>query len=117
MLAPCKELLEASTPSIPPIQATYQQVESQLEVHDYFNLLLKQEPTHSKETKLIQPKMRIKLFNWLEKLALETFNFSKYTLLTAGNIIDQYLEKTNEAPSSLQLIGCAGLFLASKLRE
>ncbi len=38
-------------------------------------------------------------------------------MITAGSIIDQYLEKTNETPNSLQLIGCTGLFLASKLRE
>lgn len=77
MLAPCTTFPEAPTPNIPPIRATYQHVESQLEVHDYFNLLLKQEPVHHKEKKLIQPKMKGKLLNWLEKVALETFCFSK----------------------------------------
>jgi len=35
--------------------------------------------------------MRSKLLGWLEKLALETFNFSKETLITASIIIDTYL--------------------------
>ena len=61
--------------------------------------------------------MRTKLFNWLEKIALHTFNFSTQTLIIASTIIDQYLAKTNEAPNTLQLIGCTGLLLASKLKE
>ena len=70
MFASCPLVSCTPTPNTPPIQATYQQVEAQLELHDYFNCLLKQEPPKLNEQKAILPRMRSKLLGWLEKLAL-----------------------------------------------
>jgi len=61
--------------------------------------------------------MRTKLVSWLEKLSLETFQFSIDTLLLAIKILDEYLCLTNESSKTLQLIGCASLYLAAKARE
>ena len=61
--------------------------------------------------------MRTKLIAWLEKLSLETFQFTIDTLLLAIKILDEYLCLTNESPKVLQLIGCACLYLAAKTRE
>lgn len=54
---------------------------------------------------------------WLEKLSLNTFKFGRGTFITAVLILDQHLMQTDDAPSSLQLIGCACLLVASKLTE
>ena len=67
--------------------------------------------------KLISKKMRIKLISWLQKLSVETFEFSTETLLLTIRVLDEYLCLTNEAPSQLQLIGCAALYLAAKTSE
>lgn len=67
--------------------------------------------------KLISKKMRIKLLNWLEKLTFETFEFSVQTFIESIQILDQYLSLTNEPSTSLQLIGCACLYLSSKKHE
>ena len=91
------DLSEQETmPFIPPIVKTYQGVQQQLDVHEYFSVLHKQETSKVPKEKNITPKMRAKLLAWLEKLALETFHFSRQTLITASVIVDQYLEKTNE---------------------
>lgn len=65
----------------------------------------------------ITAKMRGKLLGWLEKLCLTTFKFHRGTFITAVLILDQHLQKNDESPSSLQLLGCASLFIASKLTE
>lgn len=64
--------------------------------------------------KLISKKMRVKLINWLEKLTFETFEFSIQTFIKTIQILDLYLSLTNEPSTSLQLIGCACLYLSSK---
>jgi hypothetical protein len=91
MLASCENLPIDPTPLNPPIQEAYQQVEQKLNIQDYFNILQKQETSKNSQQKLISPKMRAKLFGWLEKLALETFHFTRDTLITASAIIDQHL--------------------------
>lgn len=64
--------------------------------------------------KLISKKMRVKLINWLEKLTFEIFEFSIQTFIKTIKILDLYLSLTNEPSTSLQLIGCACLYLSSK---
>ena len=64
--------------------------------------------------KLISKKMRVKLINWLEKLTFEIFEFSIQTFIKTIQILDLYLSLTNEPSTSLQLIGCACLYLSSK---
>lgn len=64
--------------------------------------------------KLISKKMRVKLINWLEKLTFETFEFSIQTFIKTIQILNLYLSLTNEPSTSLQLIGCACLYLSSK---
>lgn len=61
--------------------------------------------------------MRNKLLSWLEKLSMSTFKFRRGTFITAILILDQHLMQNDDAPSSLQLIGCAALLIASKLNE
>lgn len=65
----------------------------------------------------ITVKMRGKLIGWLEKLALNTFKFKRTTYITSLLILDQYLEKAEESPSNLQLLGCTALLIASKMCE
>ena len=95
MLVTSSTLVSEPAPVSPPIVHTYQTVQKQLDVHEYFSVLHKQEPSKLTKEKDITPRMRAKLLGWLEKVGLETFNFSKATLLSASSIVDQYLEKTN----------------------
>lgn len=68
-------------------------------------------------TTAVTLKMRGKLIGWLEKLAMTTFKFHRTTFISSVLILDQYLERAEESPSNLQLLGCTALLIASKLGE
>jgi hypothetical protein len=61
--------------------------------------------------------MRGKLLGWLEKLSLNTLKFHRSTFINSILILDQYLEKSDDSPSQLQLLGCTSLMIASKYNE
>ena len=61
--------------------------------------------------------MRGKLLVWLEKVSISTFKFSRATFIDSILILDQYLEKVDDPPASLQLLGCSALIISSKLNE
>lgn len=54
---------------------------------------------------------------WLEKVSISTFKFSRATFIDSILILDQYLEKVDDPPASLQLLGCSALIISSKLNE
>ena len=70
MLLSCDPQSSEPSPARPPMQANYKQVQSQLEAHDFFAVLNKQETPKVMKEKEISLKMRSKLLGWLEKLAL-----------------------------------------------
>lgn len=65
----------------------------------------------------IKPKMVTKVLTWLEKLCRETLAFSTHTLQLAARILVEYLVLVDEPVCNLQLLGCACLYLSSKILE
>lgn len=61
--------------------------------------------------------MRARLIEWLAEVCHE-YQYRRETLYTASAYVDSYLSiKENAKRSKLQLIGCAGLFLAGETLE
>lgn len=59
--------------------------------------------------------MFTKVAIWMEKLCLETLDFSSETYEISVKILKKYLEKNDESPKVLQMLGCTALHIASKL--
>ena len=60
--------------------------------------------------------MRNKLVAWIERVSISVFGFQIKTLITAIAILDHFLSIYDEDSSSLQMVGCASLLIASKLK-
>lgn len=96
---------------------TFTQVQDALEVDPFFAMIRANALIKAQGERMITAKMRSKLLTWLEKLSLNTFKFHRGTFITAAIILDQHLQRNDDPPSALQLLGCASLLIASKLAE
>lgn len=65
----------------------------------------------------VNPKMILRLVNWMEKMCLQTMEFSYHTFEMSVRILLKYLSQVDEPVASLQLLASASMFLASKLNE
>lgn len=64
----------------------------------------------------IKPNMRKVLVDWLVEVKDE-YELQDFTFYMAVNIMDRSLSKITISRTKLQLLGCACLFIASKLEE
>lgn len=74
-------------------------------------------PQYMVDQKELNWKMREILIDWLIEVDEETDGRSTFTIFTAVNILDRYLEKVTVSRTALQTVGCACLAIASKFHN
>ena len=68
------------------------------------------------DDKKVNPRMRTKLIKWMREL-IQDYGFKLDTYFFSIMVLDKYLQKADETPKHLQLVGAACLYIASKISE
>jgi len=115
----------APRPVLPPLDAFDQEVATDIRyVTEYaaeiYRNYMRTEPLMQPSPRYmdiqtdITPRMRAILIDWLVEVH-QKFKMQPQTLFICVNVLDRYLEKKVVKREELQLIGCAALWIASKM--